>query len=348
MATLKISEVTDLSITTSVAQQKQIIATFKYSTSTSGDYKYFKNFKVAWHYSYKDGSITVNRQDESNPSRDTSSSSQSIYWSLPNLDPTKVKTITVYVTIEPDFDKKTVKVTDSNGKSKDKEQKIPSTKKKSNTLKLNLGEQEEVAIPPTPTVEVLSDQSLKLTITGYTYSSNFARSVGVQVFKNGKKVSDTLREMKGTTGAGAYTWVSTPMKDGNYYQYRLKGFNHNNLEGNESKWGELTDKVYSKPKTPTGDIYAQNGIGGNDSPSDFRPNIVVKDTANKYDMIKAYKIEYSIEPKDLKQDRYDGTGISGYKTQTFEKGINPESGIFKPDDVEMVYMVDFIFQILKI
>lgn len=333
MATLKISEVSDLTIKPSTVTEKTINATFKYSTSNKGDYKYFKNFKVAWHYSYKDGGTTINRQDESTENRSTSSSEQTIQWTIPNFNVTKVKTIDIYVTIEPDFDKKTVKVTDSNGKSKSKEQKIPSTKKKSNTLNLNLGEQEEVATPPVPTVEVQSDQSIKLTIKGYNYESNFARSVGVQVLRNGKVINkDILKQMQGKYSVGNFTWMSSPMKDGNYYEYRVKGFNHTDLKGNASKFSDKTDRVYAKPKQPKGNIYTQNGqyISGNTS--SLRPNIVINDIANEYDMIKSYIIEYSLDYRHLKQNRYNDNGIDGYAKKEYVKGIDPESGIFKPAD----------------
>lgn len=57
-------QVADLKIDKSEIQDNQLIAKWKYVTSTSGDMKYFKDFKVVWTYSYKDGSITVNKTDE--------------------------------------------------------------------------------------------------------------------------------------------------------------------------------------------------------------------------------------------------------------------------------------------
>lgn len=304
-----VGSVNELKIEVSGVSQRTINASWKYSKSNKGDFKYFKNFKVTWTWEYKDNKKTIPNVSTGTQDRRPGSESNIAQFTLPQIDITKIKSITVYCQVVPELDQKDVTIKDKKGNDKTKKETIGTKSKKSNVLTLNTGELETVQVPPVPSVEILSNDKIKCTIRGYTYESSAARSVRLQVRKNGKiteKTKDDAKElaydMTGRTSTGNYSWQSqNAMSPGNYYQYRVKGYNHNGLEGNSSKWSDWTDAVYAKPKIPKGEIYAQNAVQADGS---LLANFVIKDEANnKVDMISEYWIQYSTDPNDLKYNR---------------------------------------------
>lgn len=285
------------------SKEKTILAKWNYPTKTTGDYKYFKDFKVTWYYSYKDGKKDkITRSEEQTINYHTTTTKEnSTEWSMPDFNPTKVKSFTVYVTVKPEFDQKEKKVTDTNGKEKTKKENINGNTKKSNTLSINTGAQETVATPPEPTVIIGQKNHVKISIKGYNYASNYARSVGVQIKVNGKiyNKTDDLRIMTGdSSNLGNYNWTSKkPLKNASYYEFRLRGFNQKNLEGNASEWTQWSEKIYTRPNVPKGKIEGRNNAKN--------PCICIDDYANtNMQLIKKYVIEYSLDAMDLMEDRF--------------------------------------------
>ena len=295
-------QVADLKIDKSEIQDNQLIATWKYVTSTSGDMKYFKDFKVVWTYSYKDGSITVNKTDEHTINNQSQTND---YFDIPSFDLTKVKTINVWVEVTPECNKKEVKKTNTKGKKTTKQEDawVAKKTKTKNAYQVKLIQMNTPTVPPVPTVEkVTANQGqfkLKVSVLNYKTTENYAKSVTIQSRRNRDNGLITSH-IKNISAGGSAIYTSGIMSDGTLYQFRAKGWSEK--DGNEvgSEWSEWSDPVMGKPKVPSGDWKIQTShdrIEGNQN----KPivNVVIEDNANNIDLIDGYVIWYSNNIEDL-------------------------------------------------
>ena len=327
MATVNKQQVVDLSIVKSETEDNKLIAKWQYPKSTTGDLKYFKDFKIVWYYSYQDGTITVTKTDEHTSNvHQTTTTWNNDEFSIPSFDYTKVKTIKVWVEVTPECEKKDVKTTNTEGKEKTEQKNAWNAKKAvSKKFTVKLVSMNTPQVPPVPSVEkVTANQGqfkLKASILNYTYTQNYAKSITLQSRRNRDNALLTNHVINLKDGAASYT--SGIMTDGVIYQFRAKGWSEKNGKDVDSQWSEWSDPIIGKPKVPTGKFYVQKShdrIENNQNVPNV--NVVIEDNANNYDLVDGYVIWYSSNIDDIFYQR------SGRQMVEFSKD-NRQEGIFE-------------------
>lgn len=313
-----------------------MLATWNYSSSTSGKYKYFKDFKVIWYYSYYDKGVkkTIPGQPtEVTITRIPNTTTFASEYTIPSLGET-VRTINIWCSVTPEAGSGTVTKKDSKGNKKDvsKDPMWEGTVSISNTFTVDYDVLEKPTTPSDLKIEVLNSQKIKVTLNNYTHESNHAKSVHLQVEVNGevtpktslykkngqpKNPEDVYYNMTGNWTKGNYSWISdNAMSPGSVYRYRVAGYQKERLGGDHSYYTGWSEKIYAKPKIPKGEIFAQTAVLENGG---YYANVVIRDKANKdLSKIKGYAIQYSYNWEDLYYDRPEA-GDEGVKGPIYIK-----------------------------
>lgn len=309
--------VSNLKVKKSTAQANSVLATWDYPSSPD----HFKDLKMVWYFGYMDNGTKVWTSSENTINNHTI---HSYTQSVPSFDITKVKTVDIYVEITPEASNKKVPKYNKKGKKTGttNEPAWKGVKQKSNTYQHNLVTANDPTVPSTPTV-TKTGHKLKVAVTNYSPTSNYAQSVILQCRLNESTNKDTYIEHIVNIKGGSATYVSGTMSAGTAYQWRARGCSEKNGNGNKSSWSEWSEIIVDKPKLPRrNSFFMQTAKPDNTSSVTPIPNIVIKDYDNDYRYLDAYVIMWSADPDDLVYNRPKGQVEFG-KSSSIEQGKRP-------------------------
>lgn len=292
-----------------------ITASWDYPKGTTGEYQYFKDFKVVWHYGYKEKingkeQIMWKSSEKTINSHETASTKNSDDFEIPSFDITKVKTLDVYCEITPEANNRTVKKTTKKGKETSSQELAWKGKpKRTKTVTYKLATMDFPSVPPTPTVVMKAGSVktiyLEVSVINFATASSHAKSVEFQCMMNDDPKAVISRKIN-IDKSGCAKYVSGAMTDGISYKWRARSWSDKNCLGIHSAtdaspdgWSEWTDAAISRPKVPKGEFYCQMGPRPNAGKDSAVANVVIKDDANNWDRITGYYVYWSVDPKDL-------------------------------------------------
>ena len=322
------TQVSNLEIKKSGTQDNTIIASWDYPKSTTGDYAYFKEFKITWYYGYVEWKGTKNQETVWKTVSETQSTHSTIdtrnysEFSIPQFDTSKVDSIDVYVEVTPLAKEKEVKTTTKKGKTKSSKQLAWEGKlKRSKTKPYDLVLVQTPSVPPTPNVKLIagsgSTVKLEVSILGYPISESHGKSIEFQCRLNGKTLATSRKIDLGKQNSkgewidlASATYTSGAMTDGVTYEWRARTYAKPNCAGKHSEggpygdgWSDWSEPYMSRPKVPKGEIYIQKGK--RETSNSYSPNIIIKDNENDFERCDGYRVYWSTDKEDLYYNSWD-------------------------------------------
>ena len=312
------TQVSNLEQHKSPIQANTIEATWDYPKSTTGEYQYFKDFKVVWYYGYtetfkekgKDVTRTIWKSDEKTINNHTTitGAKNSDTFDIPSFDITKVASIQVYCEVTPEANNRKVNKTTKKGKTTTTEELAwRGTVQRTKTVTYKLASLDFPQVPPTPTVVMTSGSgktvTLNVSIINFSFTTSHAKSIEFQCMRNEDAKAVNSRKINiDKTGCAKY--VSGAMDDGVVYKWRARSWSgkdctgvHSTSDSSPEGWSEWSDLAMSRPKVPKGEMLCQMGKRPNQN--NAVANVVIKDNANTWGRITGYYVYWSVDPKDL-------------------------------------------------
>lgn len=325
------TQVSNLEQHKSPIQANTITATWDYPKGTTGEYQYFKDFKVTWYYGYAE---TINgkketiwkSEEKTINNHSVANTKNSDDFTIPSFDTTKVKVLKIYVTVTPEANNKTVKKTTKSGKeTSHNELAWKGVSKRTKSTPYNLVEMDFPQVPPTPNVVMKSGSgktvTLEVSILNFATAASHAKSIEFQCMMNEDSKAVVSRKIN-INSSGCAKYNSNAMTDGTTYKWRARSWSDTNCLGTHSTsaenpegWSDWSSAVMSRPKVPKGEMFCQMGTRPQSGSNAAVANVVIKDNANNWDRISGYYVYWSVDPKDLYYNSVDSEN-----TATISKG----------------------------